>query len=63
MLLTTLKWLTWLSALGLIVFVWLVILLRGSIGLIELIITFLFAGLVSLPGWVIHFLQKRQKIV
>jgi hypothetical protein len=61
MLLTTLKWLTWLTAAGLIALLLLATVVRGSVGLMEVMIIFMLAGLVSVPGWVIYYAEKRKK--
>jgi hypothetical protein len=61
MLLTRLKWLSWLIAIALPVLLFLATVLTGQLGLFELILTFMLAGIISLPGWIIHFVQKQKK--
>jgi hypothetical protein len=60
MLLTRLKWLSWLIAVGLPLLLFLATLLTGRLGLVELMFTFMLAGIISVPGWIIHFAQKQK---
>ena len=63
MLLTIIKWLTWLSA-TLVVLVFLApLFVRGSVGVLELIVTVVLAGLISLPGWIIFCGQRKKRKV
>ena len=61
MFLNTVKWLSWLIAVALVALPFLAMVLNGSIGLVELIVTFFVAGIISLPGWLIHSAQKQKK--
>lgn len=61
MLLNTVKWLSWLIAVGLVGLLFLAIVVTGQLGMVELIITFMLAGIISVPGWVIHSAQKQKK--
>jgi fatty acid desaturase len=58
MLLTIFKWLTWLSAIALVLAL---VFVGASVGIIELIVTLVLAGIISVPGWIIHFVQKGKK--
>jgi hypothetical protein len=60
MLLTRFKWLSWLSAVGLLLLLFLATVLTARLGMIELIIVLMLAGIISLPGWIIHFVQKEK---
>jgi hypothetical protein len=61
MLLNTFKWLSWLAAVALVVVLFLATVLTGRLGMAELIITLMFAGIISLPGWLIHSVQKQKR--
>ena len=63
MILAIIKWLSWACALG---FLLLVVagtpLVTGQfIGFSELIVTGFVVGLMSAPGWIIHFTQRRRQ--
>lgn len=60
MLFTTVKWLSWLTAAGLLALLVLGTMLTARLGAVELIITLMLAGIISLPGWLIHFVQKQK---
>lgn len=61
MALTILKWLIWGIALGFLGLVLAAPLILGaSVGISEIVVTLFVVGLMSVPGWIIHFVQKRN---
>lgn len=63
MLLTTVKWLSWLTAAGLVLLLVLATVITARLGVVELITTVMLAGIISSPGWIIHFVQKTKPTV
>jgi hypothetical protein len=60
--LSVLKWLIWLFALGFLLLVLSApLLVGGSLGPTEYIVSFFVVALMSVPGWIIHFIQQRKK--
>lgn len=61
MVLSIVKWLIWASALGFILLVLSApLFVSGSLGISEIIVTVFVVGLMSVPAWIIHFVQKRK---
>lgn len=59
--LTTMKWLCWLSAAGFLLLALAgPLLIHRSIGMLEVIVTLLIVAVMSAPGWLIHFSQKHN---